>query len=80
MRFVKGRTLAELLGERKGASKNRRALLAHFAQVCQTVAYVHAQGIVHGDLKPSNVMVGAFGEIQIMDWGFARELDPRLPK
>src|SRR5262249_54916394 len=49
-------------------------LLAIFEQVCQAMAYAHTRGVVHRDLKPANIMVGAFGEVQVMDWGFAKQL------
>jgi serine/threonine-protein kinase len=74
MKLVKGQTLAKLLAQRAAPHDNLPRLLTIFEQVCQTVAYAHARGVIHRDLKPSNVMVGAFGEVQVMDWGMAKVL------
>jgi serine/threonine-protein kinase len=74
MQLVKGETLAALLGERTNVTTDRPRFLAIALQVAQTVAYAHAKGVIHRDLKPANIMVGAFGEVQVMDWGLAKVL------
>ena len=70
MKLVNGRRLDELA--RAGAGENE--LLRILVRIGEAVAFAHAQGVVHCDLKPANVMVGAFGEVLVMDWGVAKVL------
>jgi eukaryotic-like serine/threonine-protein kinase len=74
MKLVKGKTLAALLGERSEPAADKPRLLSIALQVAHTLAYAHAKGVIHRDLKPANIMVGAFGEVQVMDWGLAKVL------
>ncbi len=74
MKLVKGQTLAGLLAMRTASSSELPRFLETFLRVAQTVAYAHARGVVHRDLKPLNIMVGSFGEVQVMDWGLAKVL------
>lgn len=49
-------------------------------RVIDTVAFAHAQGVVHRDLTPGNVMLGPYGEVLILDWGVAFDLQqPEQP-
>jgi tetratricopeptide (TPR) repeat protein len=76
MKLIKGRTLADLLSV---TPAEHGRLVAVFEQVCQAVAYAHDHGVIHRDLKPANVMVGTFGEVQVMDWGLAKVLTAPAP-
>jgi serine/threonine-protein kinase len=70
-KLIRGTTLEAVLKERSGPTDERPRLLRVFERVCLTVAYANCRGVVHRDLEPANVMIDAFGEVQVLDWGLA---------
>ena len=68
-----------IAASRPGARDRRIAtpneVVTVFIALCQAIAYAHHQGIVHQDIKPENVCLGAFGEVLLLDWGCAIRLD-----
>src|SRR5262245_2810495 len=77
MKLIHGQTLAELLAARATPKEDLSRWVEVFEQVCSAVAFAHARGLIHLDLKPSNVMLGEFGEVQVLDWGIAKALSAR---
>jgi len=76
MKLVRGRRLDQHLREGLPLAERLRI----FERICEAVAFAHAHGVIHRDLKPENVMVGAFGEVLVMDWGVARwRSEPEAP-
>ncbi|MEY3015253.1 MAG: hypothetical protein RIT45_3988 [Pseudomonadota bacterium] len=87
MKRIVGRAWSELLANPGLLPDEARADPLRFhlevlMAVCNAVAFAHSRRVLHRDLKPDNVMIGAFGEVYVLDWGLAVALpggDPRLP-
>ena len=75
MKLVRGEDLGFIIS--KIADRNQEylrkyslgTLIQIFMKICDGIGYAHSKGVLHGDLKPANIMIGDFGEVLIMDWG-----------
>jgi len=73
MELVGGKTLHQLLSTTK---LSRDQILDIVCQLADAMAQAHAAGLIHGDLKPANLMIEPSGQLRIMDFGLARKIDP----
>jgi serine/threonine-protein kinase len=77
MKRVEGTPWSEALGKRSLVEN-----LEILQRVSDAIAFAHSRGVIHRDVKPANVMLGAFGEVYLVDWGLAAAMsaDSVLPK
>ncbi len=86
MQLIEERDFREVLHERdreddrpdEEPAQPLPRLLKLFSRVCLTVAYAHDSGIIHRDLKPANILLGAYGEVYVVDWGLAILYDEEI--
>ena len=75
MKLIQGEVLEDLLYRDLDDDLSLTEYIEIFIKLCETMAYVHDKGVLHLDLKPSNIMLGHYGELLIVDWGNARLFD-----
>ena len=77
MEYVDGMTLREYLNERGGKLTSRETV--HFiSQILKALEHAHANGVVHRDIKPQNIMLLDNGQLRMMDFGIARAKNSHL--
>jgi eukaryotic-like serine/threonine-protein kinase len=73
MRLVEGETLYEAARTKQGLGE-RLALLPAVIAATEAVAFAHSHDVIHRDLTPRNILVGAYGDTVVIDWGLAKDL------
>ncbi|MFK7991705.1 MAG: serine/threonine-protein kinase [Sandaracinaceae bacterium] len=67
MKWIRGETFDLTL-----KSAPRAVLLRHLRDACRALHFAHERGVIHRDLKPTNLMTGELGELYVLDWGLAK--------
>ncbi len=84
MRFVAGPTLQKILEDSKGVSSNQRTLVKRFLEIAEALGALHARGLIHRDVKPSNIVFDVSEDADVLnargilvDFGLVRSVEGR---
>jgi len=72
MEYVEGQSLASFLKEKVLSLKGKLTL---FKAIALAVQHAHSQQVIHGDIKPDNIIISRLGEVKLIDFGVSREVD-----
>ena len=72
MELIHGDGLLSFIRER---NLSQHEMLSLIAKICHAVEFAHSHGVIHGDIKPSNILVTTDGEAHVLDFGLATSLD-----
>ena len=85
MNYIDGETMEAILDRLKAGDAQTHAQwpfsrrLHLFHQLLHALGFAHAHGVLHRDIKPANIMIGRHGQVQLVDWGIAKHLEPIEP-
>ena len=81
MEFIRGQSLADIVIEKQERGEKVREVVAFgwALQLCDAVAYLHKESIIHRDVKPDNVRLTPTGEVCLVDLGIAKRISPGAP-
>jgi predicted Ser/Thr protein kinase len=71
MKYIRGRTLSQLLAEGPLPSREAARILA---TVSEAIHFAHTRGVLHRDMKPSNIILDEFDQPHVMDFGLAKQI------
>jgi serine/threonine protein kinase/Tfp pilus assembly protein PilF len=75
MELAKGRPLTDLM---QGGELNLQRALAIVIDVARALSEAHARGVIHRDIKPSNIMIDDNGQVKVLDFGLAKQLNKEV--
>ena len=80
MKLLRGKTLEKLIKDLRDGNINRKKfdlqrILRIYVKICNAIAFGHSKNIIHLDIKPDNIHIGDFGEVLVLDWGLAKDLN-----
>ena len=79
MKLINGKSLRGHLRDAANSGTDSDAAIKRrlelFLKVCDAITYAHARNIIHGDLKPDNIICGEYGEVYVVDWGLAKHVE-----
>ncbi|KQK05073.1 mitogen-activated protein kinase kinase kinase 17 [Brachypodium distachyon] len=79
LEFAPGGSLADAVRSGAGGRLEERVVRAYAEDMAAGLAYLHGAGLVHGDVKPRNVVIGGDGRAKLADFGCSRKTDSRGP-
>jgi len=78
MEYIEGESLQRFIARRKKLEPHEAAEL--MVQICRALEAAHAEGVIHRDLKPQNIMRDPSGRLYVMDFGIARSIDSQMTR